>query len=123
LQLPNGQIARTLWKETQINARRSRNVKVLLNREPRFGEVQYFFECRVNPASPPEALAVISLYSTPDHELLRCSHHTFVSCVHQEDEELIAINVTSIQSVVAMIPHFLNGQQHFYMVEQPGADV
>ncbi|KAG0694110.1 hypothetical protein DFH29DRAFT_1006623 [Suillus ampliporus] len=67
LQLPNGQIAHTLWKETQMNARRSRNVK--------------------------------------------------------EDEELIAINVTSIQSIVAMIPHSLNGQQHFYMVERPGADV
>ncbi|KAG2755621.1 hypothetical protein P692DRAFT_20869003 [Suillus brevipes Sb2] len=110
--------ARTLWKETQMNARCSRNV-----REPRFGEVRYFFECRVNPASPPEALAVISLYSTPDLELLRRSHHTFVSCVHQEDKELIAINVTSIQSVVTMIPHSLNGQQHFYMVEWPGADV
>ncbi|KAG1777804.1 hypothetical protein EV702DRAFT_1197011 [Suillus placidus] len=112
LQLPNGQIACTLWKKTQMNARRSCNVKVLLNREPRFGEVRYFFECRVNPASPPEALAVISLYSTPDCELLHHSHHTFVSCVHQEDEELIAINVTSIQSIVAMIPHSLNGQQH-----------
>ncbi|KAG1809193.1 uncharacterized protein BJ212DRAFT_1579764 [Suillus subaureus] len=123
LQLPNGQIARSLWKETHFNARQSRNVKIMLDGKPRVGEVQYYIECRIDHTRPVEALAVIKLFSLPHQELLRQPHTTFISCQYLGDAGTIVVNVKSIHSVVAMVPHKLNDEDRFYMVEKPGADV
>jgi hypothetical protein len=74
------------------------------------------------------ALALVSLYSAPHPKLLEVSHNMLWSCEYQGDSSLKFINVKSIQSVVAMIPHMpmIEGQQageHFFLVEKPGFDV
>lgn len=85
--------------------------------------MQYHIECRIDYTSPVEALAVIKLFSLPHQELLRQSHTTFVSCQYLEDAGTIVVNVKLIYSVVAMVPHKLNDEDRFYMVEKTGADV
>ena len=52
-----------------------------------------------------EALAVVSLYSPPNEHLLRLTYDTLCVCEHQgEDATVIVVSVTSILSVVAMVP-------------------
>ncbi|KAF8833583.1 hypothetical protein BDN67DRAFT_874045, partial [Paxillus ammoniavirescens] len=82
VQLPNGQIAWCVWRETLIppdKLRVSRNVKFLLGDSITFGEVQYFTRLSV-PAlqlGPHRwewiGVAMIQLYSAPDHDLLALS--------------------------------------------------
>ena len=50
-------------------------------------------------------LALILLYSLPDFQLMKASSNTVLSCIHQEDQGLIVINVKSILAGVAMVPH------------------
>ena len=73
-------------------------------------------------------LALVSIYSSPDPELLRVSHNTLWSCEYQGDSALKFIDVRTIKSVVAMIPHSpaIRGQEardRFFLVEKPGFDV
>ncbi|KAG1761276.1 hypothetical protein EDD22DRAFT_780076 [Suillus occidentalis] len=123
LRIPNGQVARSRWKEGhQTNARRSRNVKFMHNGEIHFGEVLYFFQCEVHQDEE-STLALISTYSAPDPALLEASHHTVVSCSHLGDASLQVIDVKSIHAVVAMVPHNVNNEERFFVVEKPGLDV
>jgi len=64
---------------------------------------------------------MISLYSPPDPILLAQSNGTLFSCTYQAT--LTVIDAVDISQVVAMIPHTVNGQQHYFMFEQPGQDV
>lgn len=72
-------------------------------------------------------LAIVSVYSEPDQDLLAASHGTLVSCQHFGDDALAAINVLCIKSVVAMVPHnlphFADSECHFFLVERPGLDI
>ncbi|KJA13103.1 hypothetical protein HYPSUDRAFT_151950 [Hypholoma sublateritium FD-334 SS-4] len=109
LRLPNGQVARSRWKETLKPLRKlrtARNVK------------------RQNTVLP---LAVISAYSEPDPELLEASHGTFISCAYLGDNSVRIIDISCIQSVVAMVPHTLErhgvDEKHYFLVERPGLDV
>lgn len=70
----------------------------------------------------------MSLYSHPNPSLLRLSVNTLWSCKYQSDAALRFIDVKSIQSVVAMVPHTpaIEGQdpgERFFLVEKPGFDV
>ncbi|KJA13176.1 hypothetical protein HYPSUDRAFT_151868 [Hypholoma sublateritium FD-334 SS-4] len=107
LRLPNGQIARSQWKEAQkpLNkVRMARNVKVRQEM----------------------GLAIVSAYSEPNPDLLAASEGAFVSCQSFGDDALVAVNVLCIQSVVAMVPHTLphsvDSERHFFLVERPGLD-
>lgn len=72
-------------------------------------------------------LAVVSMYSEPHPDLLSTSHGTFVSCQYFGDDALVVIEVSRIESVVAMVPHnpphSLDSESHFFLVERPGLDV
>jgi hypothetical protein len=71
-------------------------------------------------------LALVSLYSLPHEELLEYSHHTLLSCVYEGDARLQVIDIKSIMSVVAMVPHhpFLEDPlDRYFVVEKPGLDV
>ena len=72
-------------------------------------------------------LAVISQYSKPDSNLLSTSHGTFTSCQYFGDGSLVVVDVFSIESVVAMVPHrpphSKDSELHFFLVERPGLDV
>ncbi|KAH7903124.1 hypothetical protein BJ138DRAFT_1138786 [Hygrophoropsis aurantiaca] len=109
LRLPNGQIARSLWKESAMTRlpRISRNVK-----------------WRV--LDQIKTLALVSLYSPPNLRLLEESCHTLYTCEYQGDRALCIVDTVAIKSVVAMIPHALpdNPEQlRFFLVEKPGLDV
>jgi hypothetical protein len=73
-------------------------------------------------------LMLVSLYSRPCPTLLKLSVNTLWSCEYQGDSVLRFVNVKSIQSVVAMIPHapLVDGRpasKCFFLVEKPGFDV
>jgi hypothetical protein len=143
LRLPNGQTSRSLFatRERRHNARRARNAKVLTSSkfsQPNtnfiaqliiegavyFAEVQFFFQILPSALHEEfEPLALVSLYSDPDRDLLRTSSETFYTCTYQGQAGLAVVKATYIQSVVAMVPHVLNDVHRFYMFEKPGLDV
>ncbi|KAH8989748.1 hypothetical protein EDB92DRAFT_1799512 [Lactarius akahatsu] len=106
LQLPNLQIARCAWKETERasaaeSVRRSRNVKV---------------KC---------AYALISVWSEPDPQLLRESSQAVYVCVYHGQDNLRVIEAKSITAVVAMVPmQPANGDRSdlFFLIDKPGLD-
>lgn len=142
LRLPNGQIARSAWKEHRRplhKVRMARNVKVWPSLDleicPKVGsqilydgkhvitEVQFFFRAEVNGA--PEAFALVDFYSDPWDVLLEESHQTVWSCGRELGAHLSVIPVKSILSVVAMIPHKIEEDDdlRYFLVEKPGLDV
>jgi hypothetical protein len=90
----------------------------------RFAQVYYYFQALINETET--TLAVVSLYSLPHEELLEYSHHTLLSCVYQGDAHLQVIDIKSIMSVVAMVPHHPFPEDpldRYFVVEKPGLDV
>ncbi|KIK81645.1 hypothetical protein PAXRUDRAFT_155590, partial [Paxillus rubicundulus Ve08.2h10] len=87
------------------------------------GEVRYFIECRLDESDSTEALTIISLYSLPHPDLLHHSLQTYISCVHQGDAGVVAVNIKSIEAVIAMIPKVQFGENRFYMAPCPGGAI
>lgn len=50
-------------------------------------------------------VAMVSVYSRPDLELLQKSAQTVWSCTYHGNEALQLVSVKTIHSVVAMVPH------------------
>ncbi|KAH7905890.1 hypothetical protein BJ138DRAFT_1072332, partial [Hygrophoropsis aurantiaca] len=129
IRLPNGQVARSAWKENQKpldKVRMARNVKFRnADNQTAFGEVQYYFYTKVAGRHIPVAL--VSLYSAPDKDLLRRSHQTLWVCKYQGIGALQVIDVKSIVSVVAMVPFphsdEVGGSSSFFVAEKPGLEV
>lgn len=94
-----------------------------LNERAHFGEVQFYFQIHINDTI--KTLALVSLYSPPNYQLLEESYHTLYSCTYQGNEALKLVDVSTIQSVIAMVPHKLPGSLElcFFLVEKPGLDV
>ncbi|KAG1838385.1 hypothetical protein DFJ58DRAFT_718750 [Suillus subalutaceus] len=112
LRLPNGQTARSSWREKLKpleKTRMSRNVKIKLNNKIQFAEVLYYTQLPVNVAGQNadnsdddnewhfENVAVVQMYSMPHKELLKLSLQTLVSCTLLDD--ILAIDVKNIVSV------------------------
>ncbi|KAG1851567.1 hypothetical protein C8R48DRAFT_612469 [Suillus tomentosus] len=113
LHLPNGQIARSAWTETQKSPE-----DVCMARNIKEDENNRHF---VN-------VALVTLYSLPQPELLALSYGALISCIHEGEESLCVIDINTIQSVVGMIPHkptLPNGQveEQFFLVEKTGLDI
>ncbi|KIJ06008.1 hypothetical protein PAXINDRAFT_92621 [Paxillus involutus ATCC 200175] len=125
LQLPNGQKCRSLWctRERRIDARKSRNIKFTLSGNVKFGVAHFFFQIQERPHSQPQGLAIISLYSDPHRRLLEESSGALYSCKYLGDTSLIIIPATSIDQIVSMNPHEIDGHTRYFMFEQPGNDV
>ncbi|KAJ6525540.1 hypothetical protein DFH09DRAFT_894352, partial [Mycena vulgaris] len=106
LRLPNGQIARSAWKEKQkaLNkVRMARNVRFIdFDGTNAYAEIQFFFQTEVDDEDL--TLALICRYSPPDPELLRESFKTLLVCDEPDYDEMEVIDVDSILSVVGMIP-------------------
>ncbi|PCH42719.1 hypothetical protein WOLCODRAFT_86186 [Wolfiporia cocos MD-104 SS10] len=130
--LPSKQVARSLWAEEGIpiqKLRMARNVKVRIDGDKiEIGEVQYFFTLKLNTTLT--ALAIISLYSEPDKDLLEYSYNTLYSCECLETPRLVVVKVTSIMSVVGMLPHPERNGPHgrdlegrFFLVEKLGLEI
>ncbi|KAG2109538.1 hypothetical protein DEU56DRAFT_749953 [Suillus clintonianus] len=136
LRLPNGQVARSAWKEALRpleKTRMSRNVKLKIDGTTCYGEVQYFTQLAIRNDGPQAAwrfrtVALVSLYSAPDKQLLELSHQTVWSCTNQGEVGLRVVDVTDIQAVVAVIPHrptLPSGvtEDRVFVVEKTGLDV
>jgi hypothetical protein len=70
-------------------------------------------------------VAMVSVYSRPDPELLQKSMQSVWSCKYHDSEALQLVSAKSIQSVVSMIPHRPKLQSGvvedcFYLLEKPG---
>ena len=93
--------------------------------QARFGEVQYYFRCKIQDNI--FTLAVVSIYSEADSALLKESAGTVVACQYSGDASLIVINFASIISVVGMVPHQFLGfdveEDWRFVVEKPGLDI
>ncbi|KAJ3831674.1 hypothetical protein F5878DRAFT_654799 [Lentinula raphanica] len=101
IKLPNGQIARSQWKEDGLplsNIRMSRNVKTL------------------------HALAVGSFYGPPHEELLRRSSNTYYTVQHQRDVDVRAFPISNPQYI-----QIFNGREpdgthndRWFKMQKPG---
>ncbi|KAF8991713.1 hypothetical protein BDQ17DRAFT_1432910 [Cyathus striatus] len=132
LQLPNGQIARSAWKESKKPLDHlwiSRNVKLHVSPTAawKFAEVLYYHIID-NEDGTEDVVAMVSLYSAPNPHLLDISFNALISCKPLGDEGILVVNVKSIHSVVAAIPHpptpghpELEGC--VFIVEKPGLDI
>ncbi|PPQ88300.1 hypothetical protein CVT24_002802 [Panaeolus cyanescens] len=130
MRLPNGQVGRCAWKETEKpleKVRQSRMVKITYNGQIEFAEVQFYFFGVINQKSVP--LAAVKLFSRPDPTLFEESSFTLWSVTRLDDDEgVVIISAKSILSVVAIIPHEVPGQtaqdkQRFFVWEQFGLEV
>ncbi|KAG6839509.1 hypothetical protein C0991_001958 [Blastosporella zonata] len=130
LRLPNGQVARSLWKEGQKplgKVRMARNVKLTYANNLEFGEVRFYFRHKLHSGEL-RTLAIIALYSRPNTDLLRDSSNTLWTCKKTGDKRLVVVDVKSIEAVVCMAPHSVEmlgagWEEWVFVVEKPGLEV
>ncbi|KAJ6550878.1 hypothetical protein DFH09DRAFT_892146, partial [Mycena vulgaris] len=106
LRLPNGQIARSAWKEMlkpPDKLRRARCARLSLENKTEFAEILYFFKFKIG--TKVHAFALVILFSSPDFDLLKDSEYVVWSAVHMGVEGLRVVDVSCIQAVVSMPPH------------------
>ncbi|KAG1758720.1 hypothetical protein EDD22DRAFT_783536 [Suillus occidentalis] len=123
--LPNGQVAHSAWKEhtMSIQPRMARNIKLLLDRRTAIAEVYFYFNMMIH--SQHKTFAIVSEYSDPHQDLLQRSFHIVFICQYHGDALLKLTEVSTIQSVVAMVPHQFPDIDStlFYLIECPGLDI
>ncbi|CDO78241.1 hypothetical protein BN946_scf184571.g4 [Trametes cinnabarina] len=135
LQIPTGQIARTAWKEVAMEQRgkRPRRSRMVKLRDGRLAEVCYFF---VGSALDNVfSLAMISLFSAPDQDILRDSLGVVCACSYEGTSSREVIDVKDIVAVVAMVPLPMTRDEEqaphaadryakrFFLVEKPGLEI
>ncbi|KAJ6498405.1 hypothetical protein C8R47DRAFT_971893 [Mycena vitilis] len=107
LRLPNGQIARSAWKEKQKALEKVRMARNIMFKDSdgqeAYGEVQFYFQAESDAGTLTSAL--ICPYPPPDPDLLEASSDTLLVCDALGDgADLEVIKVQSITSVVGMVP-------------------
>ncbi|EJF61368.1 hypothetical protein DICSQDRAFT_60547 [Dichomitus squalens LYAD-421 SS1] len=110
LRLPNGEVARTAWKECEGKRRgrpvhRARMVKVYSS----IVEVQYFFRLQRmrEDSGTDEAdlnLAMVSYFTPLDPAIVRDSYGALLACRYQGDVSREVIDIKRIKALVAMLP-------------------
>jgi hypothetical protein len=75
-----------------------------INRAPSIADVEYFFQLRFGDVI--HSLALVSVFSPPDEELLKESNHAVHICRHGGVAALRVVDVKSISSVVSMVPDY-----------------
>ncbi|TBU58259.1 hypothetical protein BD310DRAFT_977430 [Dichomitus squalens] len=142
LRLPNGQVARTAWKECAGERRgrpvhRARMVRLADNR---FAEIQYFFGLKKmrDDGGTDEVdmtLAMASIFTPPDPAILRDTYGALMACRYQGERSREVVEVKEIASVVAMVPlvprreeaedpHAANLYSHrYFVVDRLGFDM
>ncbi len=71
---------------------------------PAIAEVEFFFQLRFGDTV--HTLALVSVFSPPDQEILESSNHAAYICHHGGTDSLTIVDVKSITSVVSMVPDF-----------------
>jgi hypothetical protein len=77
---------------------------VYVDGTPAVGEVEYFF--RLQFGETVHSLALVSVFSPPDQELLDLSHHAVYICHSGGMDALTVVDVKAITAVVSMVPDF-----------------
>jgi hypothetical protein len=75
-----------------------------VNGTPAVGEVEYFF--RLQFGDTVHSLALVSVFSPPDQELLKLSHNAVYICHGGGIDSLMVVDVKAITVVVSMVPDF-----------------
>ncbi|OJT06314.1 hypothetical protein TRAPUB_2832 [Trametes pubescens] len=133
LELPQGQIARTAWKECnwEAHGRQPRRGRMLTG--DRFAEIQYFFRYTINNID--RALAMVAPFLGPDEDILAESEGALLACTYCGAVARHVIPVQEIMSVVAMVPLPLTPQEaahddaqdlrenRYFVIEKLGLDV
>jgi hypothetical protein len=98
-----------------------RNTQLDIAGKQEFAEVQYYFQMVVNDEE--KALALVSIYSPPDRDILKESYNTLWVCTYRGDQALKVVDVKSIMAVISLppLPGGLDGT--FFLTEKPGLDV
>ncbi|TFK57266.1 hypothetical protein OE88DRAFT_1620989 [Heliocybe sulcata] len=132
VRLPNGHIARSAWKELERsndNARVSRMVKVSGPILYACNDIHSILDEALNNCPPCPPCALIRRFSDPDPTLEDLSHGTLSSCLPGVPDDVLAIDIKSILSVIAMVPHHIKlprqdiPQHRFFLVEKPGLSI
>lgn len=108
-------------------AAKSIALQVIYNNEERFGEVYYFYRISLE-GDLWQPVALISLYSTPDPDILETTSDILLVCRYQGDASLVLVEATAIKSLIAMVPFLEKAEggrprRHkgrFYLGEMPG---
>lgn len=81
-------------------------VKIQLNGEIEYSEVQFYFLLFTtdSPDETPTAHALVSVYSRPVQELLDQSSNTLWACQYTGDEDLRVVELSRIVACVSMQP-------------------
>lgn len=121
----------------------ARNVKVIINGTVRIAEVRCFARLVVKAAgyfsndddddedTPGhlqfDDIALVTLYSHPHPRLLDNSYGVLASCTKLGEASLQVVKISSIQAVVAMVPHHpvVNGvlEDRYFLVEKTGMEI
>jgi hypothetical protein len=96
-----------------------------VNRTSAIGDVEYFF--RLQFGDTVHSLALVSVFSPPDQELLELSHRAVYVCHHGGIDALVIVDVKAIKEVVAMVPDYevtvegdiVTPENRFSLVESP----
>jgi hypothetical protein len=83
-----------------------------------FASVLFYFRLTIHDEI--KTFALVSKYGQPDFDLLQKSYHTLWSCESLGDAGLEVIDVQTIQSIVAMVPHL---EDCFFVYENVGLDM
>jgi hypothetical protein len=92
-----------------------------MNGKNEIAEVQFYFRARL--ANKDYALALVSLFSEPEGPLFESSSGTVISCRYQGQDAYRVVEVTSILSVVSMVPIQRDGAQRYFLAEKLGLDM
>ena len=66
---------------------------------------------------------MVSVFSEPEGPLFRSSIGTVISCQYRGHEAYQVVEVTSILSVVSMVPIQRDGTQRYFLGEKLGLDI
>ena len=87
-----------------------------------FGEVQYF--CQLGDLNGmTEAVALISVFSSPDDFFRQESSGALLVCTYRGNTCLRVISVQDIKSCVAMVPFKNTEDGKFYVCEKMGLEI
>lgn len=95
----------------------------MLNGKTEFAEVQFYFQIQIDQEKP-QVLALVSLYGPRNEHLFSSSYQTIWLAQYLGIGNLRVINVSTIQSVVAMVPlNPLQPSSFYFVVEKPGLEM
>ncbi len=103
-----------------------RECQIQFDNKVNYAEVQFFFLDDSEGTDKFTAHALVSVYGTPDPDLLDLSFRTLWACPYQGSDNLHIIPVTDITSVVSMQPFPVKEEEQdnnlWFVVEKSGLD-